>query len=438
MAAALPPVPEEQAFLETFFQCLSQFAFDKAKELSEKERDSHDAAFGSSWGLLLNSLGHLAFSEKMYMSLMFLGQKWFGRKDNLRSSYSVLLSELKKIEEHAASASDYPGKVRTPERILGHLCGQLCQFLTARTKMMDFYEQLATMGSQKTTYEDLENVITEIIQAHQKSFHHPILSPLKNAFSLECDIVHNLLLAQMDMAQLKFLSSLIHLHDAHSKLASWMPALQSREQSKKLGFSRQPSMPALYQWLVRYKAALVAKFSLYFYETLSKQAPPGDLKALIAKTPVDFYARIVTFHKKSDASHVSAVFDTSGLEEPYRGPGYHHPLKIVESPTGLDSYPAVFSYPGERPAAHWPNVIMIINDRAAELGHIDKVVHFYDKQVQSTYFLAQIEPRLTFVVIFDNNKKSERDSYVCNFIQDICTQLRCTKIFSTLKPGGKS
>ena len=30
--ASLPPVSREQAFLETYFQCLAQFAYDKAKD----------------------------------------------------------------------------------------------------------------------------------------------------------------------------------------------------------------------------------------------------------------------------------------------------------------------------------------------------------------------------------------------------------------------
>ena len=34
MATSLPPISKEQAFLETYFQCLSKFAYDKAKELS--------------------------------------------------------------------------------------------------------------------------------------------------------------------------------------------------------------------------------------------------------------------------------------------------------------------------------------------------------------------------------------------------------------------
>ena len=34
MAAAVHPVVREQAFLESYFQCLSNFAYDKAREIS--------------------------------------------------------------------------------------------------------------------------------------------------------------------------------------------------------------------------------------------------------------------------------------------------------------------------------------------------------------------------------------------------------------------
>ena len=37
----LPPVSREQAFLETYFQCISKFAFDKAKELSVRVLHLH-------------------------------------------------------------------------------------------------------------------------------------------------------------------------------------------------------------------------------------------------------------------------------------------------------------------------------------------------------------------------------------------------------------
>ena len=103
----------------------------------------------------------------------------------------------------------------------------------------------------------------------------------------------------------------------------------------------------------------------------------------------------------------------------------------------MDQFPAVVSLPGgERPLTHWPNVIMIMSDRASELNSLDKVMHFYDDKVQSTYFLARPEPHFTLVVIFDG-RKSEKDSHVVAFLQEISTSLRNSKPFSTLKPGSK-
>lgn len=50
--------------------------------------------------------------------------------------------------------------------------------------------------------------------------------------SLEVDILHHALQAQCDMTEWKFLPSLLHLNESHSKLATWgqlLPALSSKE-----------------------------------------------------------------------------------------------------------------------------------------------------------------------------------------------------------------
>lgn len=54
--------------------------------------------------------------------------------------------------------------------------------------------------------------------------------------------------------------------------------------------------------------------------------------------------RIQSFQRKSDAVSVCLVFEAAGVED-YRGAGYHHPQESVSAPKGLDSYPAIFSYP---------------------------------------------------------------------------------------------
>ena len=50
------------------------------------------------------------------------------------------------------------------------------------------YEQMLAMSQNRVmNYEDLLEVMTAIVQAHHKSFHHPILAPLKSTFKLVLD-----------------------------------------------------------------------------------------------------------------------------------------------------------------------------------------------------------------------------------------------------------
>ena len=49
------------------------------------------------------------------------------------------------------------------------------------------------------------------------------------ASSYEVDILSNLLKAQCDMAEWKFLPSLLHLHESHIKLSSWYQVLPPAE-----------------------------------------------------------------------------------------------------------------------------------------------------------------------------------------------------------------
>ena len=45
------------------------------------------------------------------------------------------------------------------------------------------YEQMAVMGTNRNmNYNDLIQVIVDIMHTHNKNFHHPILSPLKYSF----------------------------------------------------------------------------------------------------------------------------------------------------------------------------------------------------------------------------------------------------------------
>ncbi|XP_065599437.1 KICSTOR subunit 2 isoform X3 [Cyrtonyx montezumae] len=405
-----PPVPVEQAVLETFFSHLGIFSYDKAKDNVEKEREANKSA-GASWLALLAGLAHLAAAEKAYHSMTFLGQKlggqsFFSRKDSIRTIYTSLHNELKK----------------------------------ARMEIADFYEKMYTLSTQKfINSEELVNILESILKKYSARFHHPILSPLESSFQLEVDVLAHLLKAQAQISEWKFLPSLVNLHSAHTKLQTWGQIFEKQRETKKHLFGGQSQKavqpPHLFLWLVKLKNILLAKFSFYFHEALSRQTTASEMKTLTAKTNPDYFGKISSFIRKYDAVNVSLIFDNRGSES-FQGHGYHHPHSYREAPKGVDQYPAVVSLPSDRPVMHWPNVIMIMTDRTSDLNSLEKVVHFYDDKVQSTYFLTRPEPHFTIVVIFES-KKSERDSHFISFLNEISHSLKNSKAFASLKPGSK-
>lgn len=64
-----------------------------------------------------------------------------------------------------------------------------------------------------------------------------------------------------------------------------------RRQTRRLVFLRSWQEPELLQWYQRLRAALIATFSLYFRDVLSRQASAAEFRALCAKTAADHYAR---------------------------------------------------------------------------------------------------------------------------------------------------
>ncbi|XP_028404916.1 KICSTOR complex protein C12orf66-like [Dendronephthya gigantea] len=449
---AVHSVSSEQAFLETYFLLLSQFGFDKAKESAEKESNSKKGQLAgiSPWFALISSLIVLAEAEKTYSSFSFVVKKRF-RKDSLISHYQTLERESDKLCE---VCSGKHGTVPLIPEVISHgllaeLCRHLNQFVKARQESMRLYENLGAVGvnvhannSSGINYVEMAKSVEALKNKNSKLFHHPILDPIKSSFSVEMDILHHILQAQCDLADWKFLPSLLHLHESKAKLFSWNKVLSpsvvkdsftgSLTVKKRFGGGsrRQIEVPLLFQWLARFHATLVSKFSLYFHATLSEQTTPSEMKSLTAKANVDYVSKIASFTRRADVSYVCLVLNTRDLKETYKGPGYHLPHVKIELPTGIHSYPAVFSYPNECPTNLWPSIVSLIQDRELFLAQ-EKIVYFYDERTQNTYFLAKVDIRMTLVAIF-KAKKNERDSYVVNFFQDVTSDLRNTNVLNVL------
>ncbi|XP_053318013.1 KICSTOR subunit 2 [Spea bombifrons] len=435
-----PPVTAEQGVLQTFFTHLGNLSYDKAKDHVEKEKEANKNA-GASWCSMLAALAHLAAAEKAYHSMSFMGQKpggqsFFSRKDSIRTNYTSLYNELKKVVTTGRNAVG--GTAPHLEELLSHISEQLCFFVQARMEIADFYEKMYTLSSQKfINSEELVSILDTLLKKYSARFHHPILSPLESVFQLELDVLGHLLKAQCLIFEWKFLLSLVNLHNAHTKLQTLGQIFEKQKETRKHLFGGQSQKavqpPHLFLWLMKFKNLLVAKFSFYFHEALSRQTL--EMKTLTAKTNPDYFGKISSFIRKYDAVNVSLIFDNRGSDS-FQGHGYHHPDSYREAPKGVDQYPAIVSLPNDRPVMHWPNVIMIMSDKSSDLNTLEKVVYFYDEKVQSTYFMTRPEPHFTIVVIFES-KKSERDSHFISFLNELSHSLKSSRVFASLKPGSK-
>ncbi|CAB0035947.1 unnamed protein product [Trichogramma brassicae] len=135
------------------------------------------------WGMLLTHLPQIAVAEKSYIDLGFLHtkNKGFLRKDNsLKTVYESLKSDLKRVEEMTCGTNTVGGTV-------AEISSQICQFITARVQLIDFYEKTynMSMNSKVMRHQELLVVIESIIEGHSLSCSHISLNTIKTSLILE-------------------------------------------------------------------------------------------------------------------------------------------------------------------------------------------------------------------------------------------------------------
>jgi len=409
-----------EKYLVSIFIQISQASYDKAKEVTEKEREmTRPGQFRQLLSVLLNFIE----AERSYSNLGFLSvkNKMFLRKDNsLKTLYESMRGDLHRIED-----------VNAVERPVNVICIQLGQFVTARIQLVDLYERLYALGTgpKLVKYDDLYAQVEGIIEMHTFSFSVAYLSPIKASLMWECETLMNTLGALMELQAWNFLPSLMHLHAAHSKLTMWEKSLQSKE-TWKLGFGasflKGTPLPGLYQWLAKFKLSVINKFTLYFYHTLALQTTYNDMRAYISsKHNTDFYLKFQQLQKKCFA--VLLVFETSDLPN-WSGPGYIHPLRSAQPP--YSQYIPMVAHP-TRIGSHMGNISKALSERSPESVVTDRISSFYSED-KFTYLSTLIDPRVTFVAIFEG-RRDERDASISAQIFDFCTHLRCGKVYAALK-----
>ncbi|KAG5877172.1 hypothetical protein JTB14_032124 [Gonioctena quinquepunctata] len=402
----------EDEFLHIYFTHVSQLCYEKAKEHIEKEKEPKGAA--TLWGIFLNYLQQFPMAEKSYIEMGFLQNKHKGflRKDNsLRSVYESMKNDFRKLEENC--------KQSVVDRRVQKGCLNIIQFLKARIDLIDLYEKIYNISiSKQLRYNEIVSHIETVIRRNEEGFTDISMTPAKAVFSLECEILEQLFKALGELQRLQFLPSLALIHGAHTRLNAWENKIQPRE-IWKLGIFKNNPLPALFQWLQKLKGAVLSKFSLYFHDTLAKQTSHNEMKHLCSKLHQDYFQKMIAFLRKNDASSMILMSDS----------------QVSCDTTNYDSFPIIVSYPPRNIPKH-EMVITMISETVQELTNVDKIVYKYSSQEHCTCILTTVEPNIYLVIVFEN-KKSEKDTYINNFITELCHNLSCTKIFTSLKSSAK-
>lgn len=404
---------KDDEFLHGVFTYTSQLCFEKAKEHIEKEREVYRHMPGTPWTCLLAHLLHLVLAEKSYIDIGFLQNKnkGFLRKDNsLKSVYEQLKRDIRNVQDNCRQTVN--------DKRIANYSKNLVEFIIARIALIELYEKIYISSTAKCIkYGEILILIQTLIQRQMLCFTDITLTPVKAIYSLECEILEQLMGALVELQRLKFLPSLALIYGAHTRLSAWESKMQNRE-SWKLGFLKNTPLPALFQWLVKFKGTVISKFSLYFHDTLAKQTSHSDMRQQCSKLQHDHYQKIVNFQRKYDAVSVLLLTDYQLCD-----------CDKLE----YENFPVIISYPAKCPS-NMETILKMIAETQTELEDLSKIIYKYSSQDQATYVLTTVEPSIYMVLIFEN-KKTEKEAYIANFIQDLCVNLRCSKIFISLKPS---
>ncbi|KAG9072564.1 hypothetical protein KI688_000335 [Linnemannia hyalina] len=276
---------------------------------------------------------------------------------------------------------------------------------------------------------------------------------------IECEIqlLRHSLLIDRAIAEYDLQKSAIHLHLACVALSEWRRLSLEQEYSEKsyhrpeettwrqynifasvdeksksavkAKFNLQPNHLL---WLHRWITSEKSKMTIYFMDSLleKEQAMGGDERSLWAGMDPDMHGMIRTFRKKAGAHSISLVYEIS-RDVRFSTSGFVSANAPYEAPTGLNSFPCIYSYPPEPPKDHWPNIISIMQGSSSILRQF-RSQYFYDRKIGCTYYVARADQHVSIVIIY-LDKHPQPDTGAMDFLQLLASKLRHTDVLTALR-----
>ncbi|KAL6060475.1 hypothetical protein QOT17_013504 [Balamuthia mandrillaris] len=323
-----------------------------------------------------------------------------------------------------------------------------CDLIQCRLKMINVYVALASATSTPPPYDVLVSTVSAVVERFSGTTQvllHPWLSLIRENTILETTVLEKLLQAQIALSKYQFKDCVFLTFHTKTLLDTWMRALSLDKGQAIVELaspSKQKTSCDIYVWLREFNLYTTAKMVLYFFNIYKKQklgnGKPVDMRSFTSNCRPDFYSMIEGFAQKTEATSVCLMYEVPRVQEKgaeFSLSGYVLPQGAEaahQAPTGLSSWPAIFSYPAEPRLEHWPNLIAITLDNKSQLEQYKPPLYYYDKTVDCTYFISRVDTAITLVAIFTKKQRSN-DPNIRTSLNNIAYFLRNGWIFSQLK-----
>jgi len=405
-------------FFHGYLSFLGAFSWDKAREITEKNKIIITSYSPQFFNLLLT----LCQNEKVYYSLEFLEQKWFLKRDQLRSSYSQLQINFLSAKLTEPSTTSDNGT----DNISKHLAN----FCLLRSKCISIYQNLSK-ASMSASYDrscsSVESLLDEISECLQGAF----FDSLKINMLDELRALFALLRASFYISIWDFVRSTYNLQKAYSIIAKWKPVFSGKNsgtfRSSLFGFGEKVSNPtsALYNWFEKMYKFLNSKSTFYFYESFSQSLTNDEMKQVLSKMSFDFVNQANLFLRKCDGNYLRLYLrvekDFSKVSHGYTT------LKFVENfnETSEKNFAVVLSLPQIYTSECHDIDLLRKAYSTKSLRFNEKLVLNLNKK--STIFCVLVDNYMSLVISMKGNR-SEKETSIQSYLNDTLQKLRPRRV----------
>ncbi|CAF0756892.1 unnamed protein product [Adineta ricciae] len=436
---------------ERYFSYLAILSFDKAKELLDKEGGRMSSDF-------LPYLQMLVQYERSYHNFGFIvgpkGNLSNVRRDkSLSQCYSDLHMSLIEVQTNGKSNISTQASADEVKEInyIEQLTAGLITFFSIRTSLMKLYEQISTAVRRNEHNVRLEGYLdeaTSISQLDMSALNIPVLHSLRRLLKHEIDCLLLLIQSYVYICEYQYMDGISSLHHMHCVLSNWNENIENQQNanhrftlssSSALSFFKSSTKPALYTFFLKFHELLVAKFTLYFTDILLEYGGP-EAKTPMSKTNPEFSTRIAQFSRRSNVEWITLILHTktqrtcSSQFQPINNNN-----SLASATSGDDSaYRIIFGYPSKLHSTDdiAQQILKKVEINTETLINGEKMFYNGDANQLKTYFLQNIDPRITLALVFASHRQ-ERDTTITNFLSELLDLLRGSRQLLYFKTAPK-